>query len=90
MRKQHVSVVFIHSKIIFTESKESVFKRGLNFCILPLNLDITQILVEFNRFERTMRWQEFWHGKLKEGEVNPPIFKLRKTNLPKIIHHQMD
>ena len=69
---------------------ESVLNRGLNFCILPLNLDITQILVDFNRFERTMRWQEFWHGKLKEGEVNPPIFKLRKTNLPKIIHHQMD
>ena len=56
MRKQRVSVVFNYSNITLTKSMESVLNRGLNFCILPLNLDITQVLVEFSRFERTMRW----------------------------------
>ena len=61
---------------------ESVLNIGLNFCILPLKLDITQVLVEFNRFERTMRWQEFWHGKTEHSQFDKPIFKRRKTNLP--------
>ena len=62
---------------------ENVLNRGLNFCILPLKLDITQVLVDFNRFERTMIWHEFWFGREKENVYKYPIFKTRKTNLPK-------
>ena len=31
-----------------------------------------------------MIWQEFWHGKnQKENHYEPPLFKEKKTNLPK-------
>ena len=43
-----------------------VLNRGLKFAILPLKLDITQVLAEFRRHERTMVWQEFWFGKDQE------------------------
>ena len=63
---------------------ESVLNRGFNFAILPLNLDITQVLVDYKRFERTMIWQEFWYGRVENVETKPvPIFKLQKFNLPK-------
>ena len=60
-----------------------VLNRGLNFSILPLKLDITQVLVDFRRFERTMIWKEFWKGREEEQKCEPKIFKSRKTNLPK-------
>ena len=62
---------------------EKVLNRGLKFCIQPLKLDLTQVLVDFKRFERNMIWQEFWYGRKQEGEYNPPIFKTKKDNLPK-------
>ena len=62
---------------------KSLLNRALNFSVLPLKLDITQVLVDFNRFERSAKWQEFWYGKEEEKDVSKPIFKTRKTNLPK-------
>ena len=49
---------------------------------LPLKLDITQILTDFKRFERTMIWKEFWAGRDDSNQPKPPIFKQRKNNLP--------
>ena len=60
---------------------EKLLNRGLNFAITPLNLNLTQVLVDFKRFERTMLWQEFWSDKPKT-EYKPPIFKKKKTNMP--------
>jgi hypothetical protein len=62
---------------------EKVLSRGLNFCILPLKLDVTQVLVDFKRFERSMIWKEFWYGRETKEKYEKPIFKTRKTNLPK-------
>ena len=62
---------------------ENVLNRGLNFAILPLKLDLTQVLVDYKRFERTMIWQEFWYGRDQEkSQYKPPLFK-EKKNLPK-------
>ena len=66
-----------------TAAMEKVLNRGLNFSILPLKLDITQVLVDFKRFERTMIWKEFWMNRTQEQTYKPPIFKSRKTNFPK-------
>ena len=65
---------------------EKVLNRGLNFCILPLNLDITQVLVNHRQFERSMVWKEFWFGTEKD-EKTIPIFKIKKTNFPR--NHQI-
>ena len=65
-----------------TESMESVLNRGLNFALTPLKLDITQVLVDFHRHERTMIWKEFWFER-EDGNQKPPIFKSKKTNYPR-------
>ena len=63
---------------------ENLLNRVFNCAVLSLNLDITQILVDFQRFERTMIWQEFWYGRETSLKTKPtPIFKLQKLNLPK-------
>ena len=59
-----------------------VLNRGLKFSVLPLKLNITQVLADFKRFERTMVWKEYWFGKDKEPYV-PPIFKQKKYNFPR-------
>ena len=62
---------------------EELLNKGLNYSILPLKIDLTQVLVDFKRFERTVIWKEFWHGRDQTETRKRPIFKSRKTNLPK-------
>jgi hypothetical protein len=61
----------------------NLLNRGLNFSILPLKLDITQVLVDYKRFERSTIWHEFWYGREQIQERKKPIFKTSKSNLPK-------
>ena len=62
---------------------KNLLNRGFNFSILPLKLDLTQVLVDFKRFERSMIWHEYFYGTEIEGETRGKIFKSSKTNLPK-------
>ena len=62
---------------------ETVLNRGLNFAILPQSIDITQILVDFTRYERSVIWMEYWYGCDQEEKQKPYIFKKQKFNLPK-------
>ena len=82
LRRQKINIIFNYSKIELTADMENVLNRGLNFSILPLKLDLTQVLVDFHKFERSMIWTEFFYGKEIEY-YNPPIFKANKNNLPK-------
>ena len=60
-----------------------LLNRALNFAVLPRKLDITQILVDFNRFARSAIWQEYWHERESENPLNKQIFKKKNNNLPK-------
>ena len=60
---------------------ESLLNRGLNFAITPLKLNLSQVICDFKKFERTALWQEYW-ANYPQTDYNPPIFKKRKTNLP--------
>ena len=42
---------------------ERVLNRGLNFCITPLKLNVTEVLVDFRKIERKLRWREFFADK---------------------------
>ena len=54
-----------------SDDMQKVLNQALNFALLPFKLDITQLLVDFNRFARAVIWQEFWYGRDKEvGYVN--------------------
>ena len=89
-RRDRINVIFNYSRIVLTKEMEKVLNRGLKFCIQPLKLDLTQVLVDFQRFERTMIWQEFWFGREKEEEIKPPIFRNKKNNLPRNHHTQKE
>ena len=82
-KNQEIGVVFNYSKIKLTQDMENLLNRGFNFSILPLKLDLTQVLVDFKRFERSVIWYEFFYGSESDGELKPKIFKSNKTNLPK-------
>ena len=58
-----------------------LLNKGLNYAVLPQKLDIFEVLADFRHFERKMIWKEFFGN---ENELNTiPIFKLKKTNMPK-------
>ena len=81
VKKQKVNVIFNYSQLILTPAMESLLNRGLNFAITPLKLNLTQVLVDYLKFERRMIWQEFW-SNYTSAKYIPPIFKKNKTNLP--------
>ena len=56
---------------------------GVNFSIFPNNLDLTQVLVDFKYFERTMIWWKFWFGREEKDKMTKQIFQVKKSNLPK-------
>ena len=38
---------------------KKLLNRALNFAVLPIKLDITEVIVDFNRFARAAIWQEY-------------------------------
>ena len=83
IKKQPITVVFNESKMNLTDNMVKVLNKVLKFAITPLRLDITQVLTEFKRFERTMVWQEFSYGRNSEEPYKPPLFKQKKSNFPR-------
>ena len=49
---QNTNIIFNYSTLVLTEPMNKLLNRALNFA-KPLKLDITQVLVDFNRFSRT-------------------------------------
>ena len=79
-----INVVFNYSSVTLSKDMEKVLNRGFNFAILSPKLDITQMLVDFKRFERSMIWQEYWFDNENANDAkNEVIFKTKKDNLPK-------
>ena len=87
-RKQANITIFNYSSIELSEAMTKLLNRDLNFAILPLKLDLTQVLVDFKIFERSVIWHEFWHGREKDTTYEAPIFKTQKKTSPKIIQFQ--
>ena len=83
-------MVFNYLKIKLSEAMQSFLNRALNFAVLPVKLDITEMLVDFNRFAGATKWQEFWYGRERNEPYSKPIFKTQKQNLQKITLHQLD
>ena len=62
---------------------ENLLNRGFNFSILPLKLDLTQVLVDFKKFERSVIWHEYFYGEESDCDFRGKIFKSNKSNQPK-------
>ena len=46
-KKHTTSAVHNFSDMILTQAMETLLNRGLNFCITPLKLNVTEILVDW-------------------------------------------
>ena len=62
---------------------DRLLNRGLNYCITPDKVNVTELLVDIDKFVRKMLWQEFFHEKPEDENRKEPIVKNEKTNLPK-------
>ena len=81
-RNKKNSIVFNYSSFTLNEAMETLLNRGFNFSILPRKLDITQVFVDYKRYERSTIWKEVFHGEEQQNEREVPIFKTQKNNLP--------
>ena len=81
----HQSLVTNCSSFPLSDDQDKLLSRGLNFVPTPSAVNKSLMLARWQKFVRAVRWQEFWHGKVK-GETDPNgpdrIFKKEKTNLP--------
>jgi hypothetical protein len=79
-----ITSIYNYTNLELSEAMTRVLNRGLNFCINPLKLNLTEILVDYRKFERKLRWKEFFsdNDELQTNEWTPGVFPKEKTNLP--------
>ena len=65
--------MFCYSSIILSDAHDKLLNQALNFAVLPLKLDITKLLVDFNRYSRAATWTEYWYGKYDEEYDKPDL-----------------
>ena len=96
--KKKVSAVFNYSSIHITDDMNKLLNRGLNFCIKPMKINLSNILTDFKRFKRKMLWHEFFHDN-DNSDYKAPLFKTEKSNYPKnhshprgleVFHHSVE
>ncbi len=60
-----------------------ILNRGLNFCVTPLTLNVTEVLVDYRKYERKVKWVKFFSDQVDDTEEwKLEIFRKEKTNLP--------
>ena len=71
--------VYIYIFFFQSAAMESLLKKGLNFSILPRKQEMTQVLTDFKKFERSVIWHEFWHWRdMEQTEIEHHHFKETK------------
>ena len=80
----HRSLVTNCSSFPISPVQDKLLSRGLNFVPSPKAVNKSLMAARWQRFGRTVRWKEFWHGKVEGQAVTGPkkIFKRVKSNLP--------
>ena len=51
LKKTNTKYCFYQIKYLLSEDMINLLNRGLNFAILPIKLDLTQVLVDYKYFE---------------------------------------
>ena len=81
----HSLIHYNYSTLVLTQAMERVLNRGLKFCITPLKLNVTEILVDIRKFERKLRWREFFADENSNNpnkEWEPTVFPNKKFTAP--------
>jgi hypothetical protein len=67
-KSQEISAIYNYSKVTLTEDMKNVLSKGLNFCVTPEQINVTELLVDFKEFERNMMWKEYFRDEEKEWQ----------------------
>ena len=81
-RNKGVCLYFNYSNLEITQSMDKLLNRGLNFSPTPRKVNVTELLIDIDKFIRTHLWKEYFFLN-QPPEKKPPIVKNEKTNLPK-------
>ena len=83
--KKPLDLVHNLSDLQLSEPMKSLLNRGLGFVPTPKTINITETLADLDKYNRRMRWREFFFEKETEEDPDLPlnIFRHDKTNLPK-------
>ena len=65
-KMETITSVYNYSDLTLTEGMTRILNRGLNFCITPISLNITEVLVDYRKFERKMKWKDFFADQAEE------------------------
>ena len=65
-KNETTNIVFNYSDIDLDENMTKVLNRRLRLSVQPPSIDVTQVLVDYKKFERVMIWKEYWHNKDSE------------------------
>ena len=82
-RNRGVKLYFNYSKIPISPAMDSLLNRGLNYCITPSKVNVTELLIDMDKFVRKFLWREFFYDQPSDEKRKEPIVKNEKTNLPK-------
>ena len=61
--------------IFHSQDMVNLLNRGLSFAITPLSLNLSQVLVDFSKFNRRQRWREFFATQEDDHDYHPSIFR---------------
>ncbi len=75
-----MSAIYNYSKVSLTENMKNVLSRGLNFNVTPEQINLTELLVDFRKFERSIMWKEYFRMKRGRKSENQR-FSLRKNQI---------
>jgi hypothetical protein len=81
-KSQEISAIYNYSKIVLTDDMNNILSKGLNFCVTPEQIILSELLVDFRKFERSVKWKEYFRDEENEEDRKPDIFPKEKKNLP--------
>ena len=83
-KRQAITAIINYSTVKLTQDMEDLLNLGLNFAILHLKLDITQVLVDFRTFERNIVWRDFFMTKKMKNLFHPYLNQMNISSLKTI------
>ena len=89
LNKQKMFVVCNYFSITLNNDIENMLNRAKKCSILPLSLDITTILIDFNLFFKYFIWQKYWYRREPDNERKNNPFKYKNITYQESTVSQM-
>ena len=93
--QKQVDLVVNLSNFTLSEPMQKVLNRGLSFVPTPVGVNKSELIADFSRYERSIKWKNFFFqeephesdGESEEDTQPRDLFKQKKFNLPQAKTH---